>query len=73
MSVDSCFHTSLSLLCLQRLQLFITCVCVCVCSFLCRGVATDEQQQVAVLSLPAEAEIQLSSERGSFFLVRVVA
>lgn len=52
----------------------LACVCVCVRarSFLCRVVAIDEQNRVAVFSLPADAEIQLSSERASFFLVRAV-
>lgn len=45
------------------------CVCVRTCSFLCRAVAIDEQHRAALLSLPADAEIQLSSERASFFLV----
>lgn len=48
------------------------CVYLYVCSFLCRAVATDEHHRVAVLSLPADAEIHLSSERASFFLVGVL-
>lgn len=47
-------------------------VCVCLRSFLCRVVAIDEHNRVAVLSLPADADIQLTSERASFFLVRAV-
>ncbi|XP_073325739.1 laminin subunit alpha-5 [Pagrus major] len=43
----------------------------CKYSFLCRVVAVDEQNRVAVLSLPAEAEIQLISEQASFFLHKV--
>ncbi|XP_075883000.1 laminin subunit alpha-5 isoform X3 [Nelusetta ayraudi] len=43
----------------------------CKFSFLCRAVAIDEQHRVALLSLPADAEIQLSSERASFFLHKV--
>ncbi|XP_045913044.1 laminin subunit alpha-5 isoform X2 [Micropterus dolomieu] len=40
----------------------------CRYSFLCRVVAIDEQNRVAVFSLPADAEIQLISDRASFFL-----
>lgn len=47
------------------------CVCVCVRSFLCRVVAVDEQNRVAVFSLPSDAEIQLTADRATFFLVRV--
>ncbi|KAF6730213.1 Laminin subunit alpha-5 [Oryzias melastigma] len=43
----------------------------CKYSFLCRAVATDEQRRVSVFSLPADAEIQLSSDRASFFLHQV--
>ncbi|XP_015258525.1 PREDICTED: laminin subunit alpha-5, partial [Cyprinodon variegatus] len=43
----------------------------CKFSFLCRVVAVDEQKRVAFFSLPADAEIQLSSERASFFLHKV--
>ncbi|XP_036961278.1 laminin subunit alpha-5 isoform X1 [Acanthopagrus latus] len=43
----------------------------CKYSFLCRVVAVDEQNRVAVLSLPADAEIQLISEQASFFLHKV--
>ncbi|KAK5624087.1 hypothetical protein CRENBAI_015003 [Crenichthys baileyi] len=43
----------------------------CKFSFLCRVVAVDEQNRVAVFSLPADTEIQLSSERASFFLHKV--
>lgn len=45
---------------------------MCSCSFLCRVVAVDEQNRVAVLSLPADAEIQLIAEQASFFLVGTV-
>ncbi|XP_035998362.1 laminin subunit alpha-5 [Fundulus heteroclitus] len=43
----------------------------CKFSFLCRAVAVDEQNRVAVFTLPADAEVQLSSERASFFLHKV--
>ncbi|XP_047462931.1 laminin subunit alpha-5 isoform X2 [Mugil cephalus] len=43
----------------------------CKYSFLCRVVAIDEQNRVAVFSLPASAEIQLTSDRASFFLHKV--
>ncbi|XP_030280261.1 laminin subunit alpha-5 isoform X2 [Sparus aurata] len=43
----------------------------CKYSFLCRVVAVDEQNRVAVLSLPADAEIQLIAEQASFFLHKV--
>ncbi|XP_041858853.1 laminin subunit alpha-5 isoform X2 [Melanotaenia boesemani] len=43
----------------------------CKYSFLCRSVATDEQNRVAVFSLPADTEIQLISDRASFFLHKV--
>ncbi|MEQ2157332.1 hypothetical protein GOODEAATRI_000720 [Goodea atripinnis] len=43
----------------------------CKFSFLCRVVAVDEQNRVAVFSLPADTEIQLSSEHASFFLHKV--
>uniref|UniRef100_UPI0037E9B905 laminin subunit alpha-5 n=1 Tax=Semicossyphus pulcher TaxID=241346 RepID=UPI0037E9B905 len=43
----------------------------CKYSFLCRVVAIDEQNRVAVFSLPADAEIQLISDRASFFLHKV--
>lgn len=46
------------------------CVCVCTCSFLCRAVAIDDHNRVAVLSLPADTEIRITSERATFFLVR---
>lgn len=73
MSVDSAVShvTVVTLFRASSEQLFITPVCVCVrtCSFLCRAVAIDEQHRAALLSLPADAEIQLSSERASFFLV----
>uniref|UniRef100_A0AAQ4S3F6 Laminin subunit alpha-5 n=1 Tax=Gasterosteus aculeatus aculeatus TaxID=481459 RepID=A0AAQ4S3F6_GASAC len=40
-------------------------------SFLCRAVAIDGQNRAAVFSLPADAEIQLSADRASFFLHKV--
>ncbi|KAM6924368.1 laminin subunit alpha-5 [Xenentodon cancila] len=43
----------------------------CKYSFLCRVVAVDEQNRVATFSLPADAEVQLSSDRSSFFLHKV--
>ncbi|KAM4563209.1 laminin subunit alpha-5 isoform 2-T2 [Odontesthes bonariensis] len=43
----------------------------CKYSFLCRVVAIDEQSRVAVFSLPADTEVQLSSDRASFFLHKV--
>ncbi|XP_070695085.1 laminin subunit alpha-5 [Pempheris klunzingeri] len=43
----------------------------CKNSFLCRVVAIDEQNRVAVFSLPTNAEIQLISDRTSFFLHKV--
>ncbi|XP_027144166.1 laminin subunit alpha-5 isoform X2 [Larimichthys crocea] len=43
----------------------------CQYSFLCRVVAVDDQSRVAVISLPANAEIQLISDRASFFLHKV--
>lgn len=43
----------------------------CKYSFLCRVVAIDEQSRVSVFSLPADAEVQLISERASFFLHKV--
>lgn len=32
--------------------------------------AVDEQNRVAVFSLPTDADVQLSSDRASFFLVQ---
>uniref|UniRef100_A0A7N6AUU7 Laminin subunit alpha-5 n=1 Tax=Anabas testudineus TaxID=64144 RepID=A0A7N6AUU7_ANATE len=46
-------------------------VSVCLCSFLCRVAAVDEHNRVAVFSLPADSEIQLISDRASFFLHKV--
>uniref|UniRef100_A0A665VCL0 Laminin, alpha 5 n=1 Tax=Echeneis naucrates TaxID=173247 RepID=A0A665VCL0_ECHNA len=43
----------------------------CKYSFLCRAVAIDTQNRVAVFSLPADAEVQLISDRASFFLHKV--
>ncbi|KAM3618812.1 uncharacterized protein V6R79_025116 [Siganus canaliculatus] len=43
----------------------------CKYSFLCRVVAIDDLNRVAVFSLPADVEIQLSSDRASFFLHKV--
>ncbi|KAM8862639.1 laminin subunit alpha-5 isoform 2-T2 [Spinachia spinachia] len=43
----------------------------CKYSFLCRVVAIDGQNRAAVFSLPSDAEIQLSSDRASFFLHKV--
>ncbi|XP_037539699.1 laminin subunit alpha-5 [Nematolebias whitei] len=43
----------------------------CKYSFLCRVVAVDEQNRVAVFSLPADTQIQLTSEQASFFLNKV--
>nr|XP_033943330.1 laminin subunit alpha-5 isoform X2 [Pseudochaenichthys georgianus] len=43
----------------------------CKYSFLCRAVAIDGQSRVAVFSLPENAEIQLISDRASFFLHKV--
>nr|XP_046253250.1 laminin subunit alpha-5 isoform X2 [Scatophagus argus] len=43
----------------------------CKYSFLCRVVAIDEQKRVAVFSLPANTEIQLTSEYANFFLHKV--
>uniref|UniRef100_A0AAQ5Y5K7 Laminin subunit alpha-5 n=1 Tax=Amphiprion ocellaris TaxID=80972 RepID=A0AAQ5Y5K7_AMPOC len=43
----------------------------CKYSFLCRVVAIDEQSRVAVFSLPANVEVQLISDRASFFLHKV--
>ncbi|XP_053174071.1 laminin subunit alpha-5 [Scomber japonicus] len=43
----------------------------CKYSFLCRVVAIDGQNRVAVFSLPVDAEIHLTSDRASFFLHKV--
>ncbi|XP_031700147.1 laminin subunit alpha-5 isoform X2 [Anarrhichthys ocellatus] len=43
----------------------------CKYSFLCRVVAIDGQNRAAVFSLPSDAEIQLISDRASFFLHKV--
>ncbi|XP_037629113.1 laminin subunit alpha-5 isoform X3 [Sebastes umbrosus] len=43
----------------------------CKYSFLCRVVAIDGQNRVAVFSLPGNTEIQLVSDRASFFLHKV--
>ncbi|XP_054881817.1 laminin subunit alpha-5-like, partial [Poeciliopsis prolifica] len=43
----------------------------CKFSFLCRVVAVDDQNRVAVFSLATDADVQLSSERASFFLHKV--
>nr|XP_020464725.1 laminin subunit alpha-5 [Monopterus albus] len=43
----------------------------CKYSFLCRVVATDKHNRVAVFSLPADTEVQLISDRASFFLHKV--
>ncbi|KAJ3586856.1 hypothetical protein NHX12_013248, partial [Muraenolepis orangiensis] len=40
----------------------------CTYSFLCRVVAIDDQSRVAVFSLSSDAEVQLTSDRASFFL-----
>ncbi|XP_029690196.1 laminin subunit alpha-5 isoform X2 [Takifugu rubripes] len=43
----------------------------CRYSFLCRAVAIDDHNRVAVLSLPADTEIRITSERATFFLHKV--
>ncbi|XP_056241478.1 laminin subunit alpha-5 isoform X1 [Seriola aureovittata] len=43
----------------------------CKYSFLCRVVAVDAQNRVAVFSLPTDTEVQLISDRASFFLHKV--
>uniref|UniRef100_A0A7N8XFZ2 Laminin subunit alpha-5 n=1 Tax=Mastacembelus armatus TaxID=205130 RepID=A0A7N8XFZ2_9TELE len=43
----------------------------CKYSFLCRVVAIDKQNRVGVFSLPADTEVQLISDRASFFLHKV--
>ncbi|XP_044207309.1 laminin subunit alpha-5 isoform X2 [Thunnus albacares] len=43
----------------------------CKYSFLCRVVAIDGQNRVALFSLPTDTEIQLTSDRASFFLHKV--
>ncbi|XP_058499238.1 laminin subunit alpha-5 isoform X1 [Solea solea] len=43
----------------------------CKYSFLCRVVAIDAQNRVAIFSLPANVEVQLISDRASFFLHKV--
>ncbi|XP_037833033.1 laminin subunit alpha-5 isoform X1 [Kryptolebias marmoratus] len=43
----------------------------CKYSFLCRVVAVDEQNRVAVFSLPVDTQVQLTSDRASFFLNKV--
>ncbi|XP_028307698.1 laminin subunit alpha-5 isoform X2 [Gouania willdenowi] len=43
----------------------------CVYSFLCRAVVIDDQNRKAVFSLPSNAEIQLTSDRASYFLHKV--
>ncbi|XP_069573485.1 laminin subunit alpha-5 [Brachyistius frenatus] len=43
----------------------------CKYSFLCRIVAVDQQNRVAVFSLPVNPEVQLTSDRASFFLHKV--
>nr|XP_057906923.1 laminin subunit alpha-5 isoform X1 [Doryrhamphus excisus] len=43
----------------------------CTFSFLCRVVATDEHDRVAVFSLHADTELQLSAEHAGFFLHKV--
>uniref|UniRef100_A0A4W6G0T1 Laminin, alpha 5 n=2 Tax=Percomorphaceae TaxID=1489872 RepID=A0A4W6G0T1_LATCA len=43
----------------------------CKYSFLCRVVAIDGQNRVSVFSLPTDVEVQLISDRASFFLHKV--
>ncbi|CAN9515277.1 unnamed protein product [Ophioblennius macclurei] len=43
----------------------------CKYSFLCRSVAIDDQSRVSVFALQTNTEIQLMSERASFFLHKV--
>ncbi|XP_061781861.1 laminin subunit alpha-5 isoform X2 [Nerophis lumbriciformis] len=43
----------------------------CKFSFLCRVVAVDDNKRVAVFSLPAHTELQLSAERANFFLHKI--
>ncbi|XP_053704727.1 laminin subunit alpha-5 isoform X1 [Synchiropus splendidus] len=43
----------------------------CKYSFLCRVVAIDQQNRVAIFPLPADTELQLISDRASFFLHKV--
>ncbi|XP_013886048.1 laminin subunit alpha-5 [Austrofundulus limnaeus] len=43
----------------------------CTYSFLCRAVVMDEQNRVAVFTLPADTQVQLTSNRASFFLNKV--
>uniref|UniRef100_A0A9J7XYR4 Laminin subunit alpha-5 n=1 Tax=Cyprinus carpio carpio TaxID=630221 RepID=A0A9J7XYR4_CYPCA len=43
----------------------------CKYSFLCRAVSVDDQKRVAVFTLSTEADIQLSTDRSSFFLHKV--
>ncbi|XP_067382208.1 laminin subunit alpha-5 isoform X2 [Channa argus] len=43
----------------------------CKYSFLCRAVAVDEHNRVAVFSLPVDTEIQLNSDQANFFLQKV--
>lgn len=71
MSVDSAVsHITVAIVTLFKALFSVSSpVCACACSFLCRAVAIDEHHRVALLSLPVDAEIQLSSERASFFLV----
>ncbi|XP_052396695.1 laminin subunit alpha-5-like [Carassius gibelio] len=43
----------------------------CKYSFLCRAVSVDDQKRVAVFNLSTDADIQLSTDRSSFFLHKV--
>ncbi|CAL8370062.1 unnamed protein product [Lota lota] len=43
----------------------------CTYSFLCRVVAVDDRNRVAMFSLSSDAEVQLTSDRASFFLHKV--
>ncbi|KAM9343060.1 laminin subunit alpha-5 isoform 2-T2 [Pholidichthys leucotaenia] len=43
----------------------------CTYSFLCRAVVIDEQNRVAVFSLPSDPQIHINSDRASFFLHKV--
>ncbi|XP_016099348.1 laminin subunit alpha-5 [Sinocyclocheilus grahami] len=43
----------------------------CKYSFLCRAVSVDDKKRVAVFTLSTEADIQLSTDRSSFFLHKV--
>lgn len=68
-----CSRMSFTFTKLPNVWLFLSASCVNFCSFLCRSVAVESSNRVAVFQLSHRTDIRLQTSTASFLLVRATA